>query len=120
MADTSYSDMSSKSRPTDNRGVASCEVMICGPVLHVHGLLQDSVAVHFSTVNGRELYQPSVNIFHDVPLESFQGDDNIGRPTHDGFFVKSATEDSRYSLCKVSGRDYVYKYVDTAELPSLL
>lgn len=125
MADTSYSDMSSKGRPTDNRGVAASEVLICGPVLQVHGLLQDSVAMDFVTVTGREGFEPSAQIFNRTlkcfaPLDSFHGDENIGKPTQDGFFVKSATADRRYSLCKVTGRDYLYKYVDAAEMPSLL
>jgi hypothetical protein len=124
MADTSYSDMSSKSRPTDNRGVAASEVLICGPVLQVHGLLQDSVVIDFVTVTGRELFEPSAQIFNRTlkdfaPLKSFDGDENIGKPTQEGFFVKSATADRRYSLCKVMGRDYLYKYVDAADMPSL-
>ncbi len=124
MADTSFSDMSSKDRPTDNRGVAASEVLICGPVLHVHGLLQDSVQMDFVTVTGRENFPPSTQIFDRVSksvklLESFQSDENIGRPTKDGYFVKSATADHRYSLCKVSGYKYEYKYVDAAELSSL-
>jgi hypothetical protein len=125
MADTSFSDMSSKDRPTDNRGVAACEVLICGPVLHVHGNLQDGVLMDFVTVAGREKFQPTAPIFKRssssfAPLEHVQGDDNIGRRTQDGYFVKSATADQRYSLCKVSGYKYDYKYVDCSQLPSLL
>lgn len=53
-------------------------------------------------------------------LELVQGDDCIGRRTQDGYFVKSATADQRYSLCKVSGYKYEYKYVPSFELTSLL
>ena len=52
MADTSYSDISSKDRPTDDRGVAACEVLICGPVLQVHGALQDGERIDYVTVTG--------------------------------------------------------------------
>ena len=125
MADTSYSDMSSKSRPTDNRGSAACELLICGPVLQVHGCLQDGVVVDFVTLTSGTQFSPSAQIFNRAlkclaPLETFQSDDHIGRATKDGFFVKSGTADKRYSLCKVTGRDYAYKYVDAAELRSLL
>ena len=125
MADTSFSDMSSKDRPTDNRGVAACEVLICGPVLHVHGSLQDSVAINFVTVTGRELFAPSTAILDRssqrfTALDSVAGDCNIGRVTACGYLVKSATADRRYSLCKISGYKYDYKYVDASELPSLL
>lgn len=125
MADTSYSDISSKDRPTDDRGVAACEVLICGPVLHVHGILQDSTPIDFVTVTGQQLFQPSTEIFDRAsrsfkPLQHFQGDGNIGMRVADGFFVKSATTDHRYSLCKVSGFKYEYKYVDAAELRALL
>jgi hypothetical protein len=125
MADTSFSDMSSKDRPTDNRGIAASEVLICGPVLHVHGNLHDGVTMDFVTVTGREKFQPTAPIFNRAslsftPLECVQGDDNIGRRTQDGFFVKSATADQRYSLCKVSGYKYDYKYVEFSQLPSLL
>ena len=125
MADTSFSDMSSRDRPTDNRGVAACEVLICGPVLHVHGTLQDGVVTDFVTVTGREVFQPSARIFDrssqsSTTLESVEGDDNIGRLTKDGYFVKSAVAGKRYSLCKVSGYNYDYKYVHASELPDLL
>ena len=125
MADTSFSDMSSRDRPTDNRGVAACEVLICGPVLHVHGTLQDGVETDFVTVTGREMFQPSSRIFNraslsSTTLESVQGDENIGRRTKDGYFVKSAISGKRYSLCKVSGYKYDYKYVHSSELPALL
>jgi hypothetical protein len=125
LADTSFSDMSSKDRPTDNRGVAASEVLICGPVLHVHGNLQDGVAIDFVTVVGRDKFQPTAPIFNCssssfTTLERVQGDDLIGRRTQDGFFVKSATSDKRYSLCRVSGYKYDYKYVDFSQLPSLL
>jgi hypothetical protein len=125
MADTSFSDMSSKARPTDNRGCAASEVLICGPVLQVHGVLQDSVPVDFVTVTARDLFPPSTPIFMRSllacsALQDICSDDHIGRPTKDGFFVKSATGDGRYCLCKVSGRDYTYKYVTKDELPSLL
>jgi hypothetical protein len=124
MADTSFSDMSSKDRPTDNRGVAASEVLVCGPVLQVHGLLQDSVPTNFVTVTGRDDFQPSSQIFSAslksfAPLDSFVGDGNIGQRTKDGYFVKSACSDHRYLLCKVSGYKYDYKYVDVTELPSL-
>lgn len=124
MADTSFSDMSSKDRPTDNRGVAASEILICGPVLHVHGNLQDGEGMDFVTVTGRELFEPSVGIFNrssqsSTLLESVQGDKNIGLLTKDGYFVKSAIANRRYSLCKVSGYKYEYKRVDAAELPSL-
>lgn len=124
MADTSFSDMSSKDRPTDNRGVAANEILICGPVLHVHGNLQDGEVMDFVTVTGRELFPPSVGIFNrstrsSTLLERVQGDKNIGLPTKDGYFVKSAIANGRYSLCKVSGYKYEYKRVDAAELPSL-
>ena len=125
MVDTSFSDMSSKERPTDNRGRAANEVLVCGPVLQVHGMLQDGVAIDFVTVTGREQFPSSPSIFRHaskalIPLESVRGDENIGRRTSDGHFVKSATADHRYSLCKVTGRDYKYSYVDAAELPALL
>jgi hypothetical protein len=125
MADTSFSDMSSKDRPTDNRGVAACEVLICGPVLHVHGSLQDGAAVDYVTVAGREKFQPTAAVFNGssmsvTALEHVHGDDCIGQRTQDGYFVKSATADRRYSLCKVSGYKYEYKYVDRSELTSLL
>ena len=125
MADTSYSDISSKHRPTDDRGVAACEVLICGPVLHVHGTLQDAKRIDFVTVTGAEQFQPSTEIFDRAsqsfkPLERFQSDPNIGLRTRDGFFVKSATTDHRYSLCKVSGFKYEYTYVDAVELPAVL
>ena len=125
MADTSYSDISSKDRPTDDRGVAACEVLICGPVLQVHGALQDGERIDYVTVTGQEQFQPSTEIFDRAsqsfkPLEHFESDLNIGLPTRDGFFVKSATTDHRYSLCKVSGFRYEYTYVDAMQLPALL
>jgi hypothetical protein len=125
MADTSFSDMSSKARPTDNRGAAASEVLICGPVLQVHGVLQDGVPVDYVTVTARDLFPPSTPIFMrslnaSAALQDIVGDDHIGSPTKDGFFVKSATGDGRYSLCKVCGRDYTYKYVAADDLPSLL
>ena len=125
MVDTSFSDMSSKDRLTDNRGCAANEVLICGPVLQVHGMLQDGVGIDFVTVTGREQFPPTSSIFRHsskalIPLESVQGDENIGRRTSDGHFVKSATADQRYSLCKVTGHRYDYKYVQASELHSLL
>ncbi len=140
MADTSFSDMSSKSRPTDNRGVAASEVRVCGPVLHVHGTLQDSVPVSFVSVTDRELFPPSTPIFmrpfasaepspapalcslRAIPLSDVTSDGNIGQLTKGGFFVKSRTAEAepKYLLCKVCGRDYTYEYVCADDLPALL
>jgi hypothetical protein len=125
MADTSFSDMSSKERPTDNRGVAVSEVLICGPVLYVHGALHDGVLIDFVTVTGRDQYHPSTHVFDRSSqsftfLERVKGDEYIGQLTKDGYFVKSATADNRYSLCKVSGFKYEYKYVSLDDLLSLL
>jgi hypothetical protein len=94
-------------------------------VLHVHGILQDSVAVDFVTVTRAGQLQPSTPIFERAsrsfkPLEEFHGDDNIGKATKNGYFVKSATVDHRYSMCKINGFAYEYMYVDAAEMQALL
>jgi hypothetical protein len=124
MVDTSFSDMSSKDRPTDNRGIAANEVLVCGAVLQVHGALQDGVAIDFVTVTGRELFPPDSNFLSHsskalFPLASAHGDENIGRRTTDGYFVKSSIAGQRYCLCKVTGYRYDYKYVHASELHSL-
>ena len=53
-------------------------------------------------------------------MEEFHGDDNIGKATKNGYFVKSATVDHRYSMCKINGFAYEYMYVDAAEMQALL
>ena len=90
----------------DQRGLASSEVLVCGPVLNIHGISLDDHSIDFITVKGREFYDATLPIFvrnspSVVQLEAIQGDDNIGMLTLDGYLVKFATKDGLYSLLKV-------------------
>jgi hypothetical protein len=90
----------------DQQDLASHEVLVCGPVLNVHGFSHDGSRISFVTVKGRELYHPAVpivarNTLSAIRLETVQSDDHIGMLTSDGYLVKFATEDGRYFLLKV-------------------